>query len=123
MERRPTPKERWDKQRQRQLGARSIWDDVREHQVRTYREMSPDELARQSGQYEILSAQQVCAEKLAAARESGDTDAIEAWGAAAARLAEWREEYYRRSQQPSRFSSWAAQSYANRPRYNPRAPW
>lgn len=119
MERRPTPKERWEKQRKRQLGRQAFWDDIRARQVETFRDMSPEELMRQSGQYEILSAQQVCAEQLAAAREAGDEAAIETWRQVASHLAEWREEYYRRSQQPSRFSNWAA---GHRPApYNPRS--
>ena len=122
MERQPTPKERWAR-RKRQLGARSIWDDIRAKQILTFRDMSPDELAQQFGQYEILSAQQVCAEQLAAARNSGDNAAVEQWRVVEAYLDERRKEYYRRSQGPSRFSSSEAQAYASRPPFNPRSPF
>lgn len=118
---RPSRKERWDKERKRKLGGQSIWDTIRQDQFTRFLEMDPEQLAQQSGQYEIASAQDACHVRLQEAINSGDEHAIAAWREVSNQLAEWRKEYYRRSQQPSRFSSWAAQSYASIPQYNPRA--
>lgn len=123
MERQPTPKQKWDKQRKRKFGRRSIWDVIRQDQLKGFMTMSPEELIHKTGEYEILSAQSACSIKLQEARASGNEETIAAWQAVSDHLAMWRKEYYRRSQEPSRFSAWAAQEYNNRPIYNPRARW
>jgi len=85
--------------------------------------MTPEQLIEQWGTYEVEDALFICHEKLASAREAGDQASIDAWEGVAEHLEKWRKEYYRQSQQPSRFSSWAAQSYTDRPIYNPRSPF